>query len=536
MKYSKYSAVIIGSGISGLYLASRLSKSNNLKEGILLVTKSRLSECNSRLAQGGIVAVMPDINKEDSISSHIKDTIKAGAGLNDFNAVKYVSECSSLAVKSLIDMGVNFDKKKDGSLDFTLEAAHSLPRILHTKDKTGESIENVLIEKVKEAKEIETYEDTMAVEILTDKENIVRGVLLYNELSGEYEAVLTNALVIATGGAGQLYKHTTSLETNTGDGLYLANSIGAELLDMEFIQFHPTALASKNKATMPLVSEAVRGEGAKLVNSKGERFILKYSNMGELAPRDIVARGIYNELKESGEDCVFLDISDIGIEKFKTSFPKITAYCLEEGIDLNKGLIPVSPATHYFMGGIKVNLDFETNIKNLYAIGEASRTGFHGANRLASNSLLECIVGALALYENLSYKDLSAPKNYDEKIKNVISKYEKEEKGYIENAPSLKNEIKEIMWKYAGILRSEKYLNEGLYELSEIKRQIQGKKVFSDFASYEVRNMLDIAEIILNKAKERKNSIGAHFREDAISDIGDIEIIEDLKKNEFSVK
>ncbi len=536
MKYSKYSVVIIGSGISGLYLAHKLAKSKNNKDGVLVITKCETNECNSKLAQGGIVAVMPDVNKADSISSHVFDTVKAGAGLNDFNAVKYVSEYSALAIRGLINAGVKFDKKEDGSFDFALEAAHSLPRILHTKDKTGESIENALIEKVNKAKEVEIYEHTMAVQLLADKFNTVKGVITFNEREGEFEAILSNAVVIATGGIGQLYKYSTSRPPATGDGIYLAKQIGAEIADMEFVQFHPTALSVKNETTMPLVSEAVRGEGAKLVDKNGERFILKYDKMGELAPRDVVARAIYDELKQTNEECVYLDITDIGVEKFKKRFPSITKYCEDFGIDLNKKLIPVSPACHYLMGGIKVNLDFETNIKNLYAIGECARTGLHGANRLASNSLLECVVSAMGLYDNLSYKDLTAPKNYDEKIKNVISMYEEQDSSYIEDADLIKNKIKNIMWNYAGILRSEVLLRKGLYELEEIKQVIGKKQVFSDFNSYEIRNMLGVAEIIINSAIERRTSVGAHFRSDTYTNIDETVENRGIVNDEISVK
>ena len=536
MKYSKYSAVIIGSGISGLYLAHKLSKSKNNKDGILVITKASVNECNSRLAQGGIVAVMPDVNKADSISSHIFDTVKAGAGLNDFNAVKYVSEYSALAIRGLINAGVKFDKKEDGSFDFALEAAHSLPRILHTKDKTGESIENALIDKVNKAKDVEIYENTMAVELLVDKHNAVKGVIAFSEQTGEFEAILTNAVIIATGGIGQLYKYSTSRPVATGDGICLAKKAGAKIEDMEFVQFHPTALSVKNAETMPLVSEAVRGEGAKLVNKKGERFILKYDKKAELAPRDIVARAIYDELKNSNEDFVYLDITDIGPEKFKERFPQITNYCEEFGVDLNQKLIPVSPACHYLMGGIKVNLDFETNIKNLYAIGECARTGLHGANRLASNSLLECVVSAMGLYDNLTFQDLTAPKNYDEKIKNVISMYEEQEPSYIEDADIIKNKIKDIMWNYAGILRNEALLRKGLFELEEIKKLIENKTVFSDFNSYEIRNMLTVAEIVINSALERKESIGAHFRTDACTKNEEQIENKGIVENEISVK
>lgn len=536
MKYSKYSAVIIGSGISGLYLAHKLAKSKNNKDGVLVIAKSSVSECNSRLAQGGIVAVMPDVNKADSISSHVFDTVKAGAGLNDFNAVKYVSEYSALAIRGLINAGVKFDKKEDGSFDFALEGAHSVSRILHTKDKTGESIENALIQKVNSAKEVEIYEDTMAIELLVDSLNAVRGVLTFNEKSGEFEAVLSNAVVIATGGAGQLYKHTTSRPVTTGDGIYLASSVGAEISDMEFVQFHPTALSIDHRECLPLVSEAVRGEGAKLVNKNGERFILKYDKMGELAPRDIVARAIYDEMKQSGDSCVYLDITDIGVEKFKERFPAITKYCEENGVDLDKKLIPVSPAAHYLMGGVKVNLDFETNVKNLYAIGEAARTGLHGANRLASNSLLECVVSAMGLFDNLSYKDLSAPKNYDEKIKDLLSQYQDEDPIFIEESALVKEKIRDIMWQHAGILRDETSLKKGLFELNEVKKCLQNKKVFSDFASFEIRNMIGVSEIIIKAALERRNSAGAHFRRDTYAENKEITVVEDTINNEISVK
>ncbi len=536
MKYSKYSVVIIGSGISGLYLAHKLSQSKNIKDGVLVITKSSIDECNSRLAQGGMVAVMPDVNKGDSISSHVFDTVKAGAGLNDFNAVKYVSEYSALAIKGLINAGVKFDKKEDGSFDFALEGAHSLPRILHTKDKTGFSIENALVDKVSKSKEVEIYDNTMAIELLADKAGVVRGVLTFSETNGEFEAVLSNAVVIATGGAGQLYKYTTSRPVTTGDGIYLAGCAGAEISDMEFIQFHPTALGVAGQESLPLVSEAVRGEGGKLVNSKGERFILKYDKRGELAPRDIVARAIYDEIKQSGENYVYLDIKDIGEETFKQRFPSVTGFCVNNGIDLEKGLIPVSPAAHYVMGGVKVNLDFETCVKNLYAIGEAARTGLHGANRLASNSLLECVVSAMGLYDNLSYKDLSAPKNYDEKIKDKISTYETRETVFIEDSKEIKNKIKDIMWRYAGILRDENSLKKGFFELCEIKKSIPDSPVFSDFASYEVRNMVYACEIVIKSAIERRTSAGAHFRTDTYTENTQVKKAEDIQSGTLSVK
>ena len=385
MKYSKYSVVIIGSGAAGLYLALSVAKNNRLKDGILVVTKSSLNECNSRLAQGGIVSVMPDINKNDNVTSHVMDTIKAGCGLSDFNVAKFISENSSTVIKDLIDLGVEFDRDENGNLAFTLEAAHSMPRILHAGgDSTGRVIEDKLAECVRKSDSIEVYEGTIAVELLCDNKNTCRGVLVYNPNTDSYEAIYSNAVVLATGGVGQVYEYTTNPAVATADGVALAHLAGAEVSDMEFVQFHPTALkTSSGSKNMPLVSEAVRGEGAKLLNTNKESFMQMYDKREELAPRDVVARAIFHEMERTNSKNVFLDISPIGLERFKKRFPSITSICNECGIDLEEKLIPVAPAAHYFMGGVKVNLNMETSVKNLYAIGEVSRTGLHGANRLA---------------------------------------------------------------------------------------------------------------------------------------------------------
>ena len=260
MKYSKYSVVIIGSGAAGLYLALSVAKNNRLKDGILVVTKSSLNECNSRLAQGGIVSVMPDINKNDNVTSHVMDTIKAGCGLSDFNVAKFISENSSTVIKDLIDLGVEFDRDENGNLAFTLEAAHSMPRILHAGgDSTGRVIEDKLAECVRKSDSIEVYEGTIAVELLCDNKNTCRGVLVYNPNTDSYEAIYSNAVVLATGGVGQVYEYTTNPAVATADGVALAHLAGAEVSDMEFVQFHPTALkTSSGSKNMPLVSEAVR--------------------------------------------------------------------------------------------------------------------------------------------------------------------------------------------------------------------------------------------------------------------------------------
>ena len=518
MKYSKYSVVIIGSGAAGLYLAHRIATQKHLNDGVLVVTKSALNVSSSELAQGGIVAVLPEINKGDSISSHISDTIKAGCGLNDFNAVKHISQSSSCVIQDLINLGVEFDKTRDGKLSFALEAAHSIPRILHVKDATGRAIENVLIQKVRENDIIDIYEDTSAIELLVDDSNCAKGVIVYNRDADSYEAVYSNAVVIATGGIGQLYAHTTNPSVATGDGIALAYRAGAKVKNMEFVQFHPSALAVSNKTTMPLVSEAVRGAGAKLCDTKGNYFAKDFDTRGELAPRDIVARAIYTTMLKYGDDHVYLDISQMGIEYFRNRFPNIAKSCEDNGVDVSDGLIPVAPAAHYFMGGIETNIRAQTSIANLYAIGECACSGFHGANRLASNSLLECVVSAFELADLLSQKNLDAPKNFDEKVKTTLEKYVQDTEGICEledvDIDDIKNKIKDIMWEGAGIIRSKSKLLEAKKKLGELDSVINSASCAHINECYEVKNMLVVSSLIVDCALKRESSIGAHFRED----------------------
>lgn len=516
MKYSKYSVVIIGSGAAGLYLALSAARNKNLKDGILLITKSSLTDCNSRYAQGGIVAVMPEINKKDSVTGHVMDTIKAGCGLNDFNTVKFISENSSAVVNDLIDLGVDFDRNEDGSLAFTLEAAHSTPRILHAGgDCTGKKIEERLAELVRNSDMIEVYEGSLAVELLCDKKKSCCGVLLYNETQDFYEAIYSNAVVLATGGIGQLYEHTTNPDVATADGVALAKLAGAEVCDMEFIQFHPTALSVAGTKNMPLISEAVRGEGAKLVNAAGEYFMEKYHPKAELAPRDVVARSIFAEMKKTGAKNVFLDITPIGSERFRKRFPGITSILRQSGIDVEAGKIPVSPAAHYFMGGVKVNLNMETSVKNLYAIGEVARTGLHGANRLASNSLLECVVCAAHLADNLRERNLDAPKSFDGNVKATLELYDNASLGDIFETGILRRMLKKAMWENAGIVRTEEGLQNALRIIEDIKLITRNARIYATSDGFELRNSLIASELIVCAALKRTNSVGAHFREDA---------------------
>ncbi len=488
MEHSNHSTVIIGSGISGLYAALKLGAQG---ADVLLATKSKLGESNSRYAQGGMVGVMKD-NTADSVQSHVSDTIKAGAGLSEFNAVKFISEKSDAIVRDLLEFGVDFDRSDEGEFKYTLEAAHSVNRVLHSGgDATGRMIEEALCRAVRANDNIEVREKTTAVELLVEN-NECRGVILFD--GKNYETVYASAIILATGGIGQLYKYTTNPAGATGDGIALAHRAGAVLQDMEFVQFHPTALAIDKERF--LISEAVRGEGAKLVDADENEFMHKYHPQKELAPRDVVTRAIFNE----GD--VFLDASCIDSEKLKKRFPNIYKKCLEHGVDISRDLIPVAPAAHYFMGGIKTNLNGETSVKNLFAIGETASTGLHGANRLASNSLLECVVCAAAVAEHL--------KNVECRVENVEFLYGCAVNSFSERSEvdhstlyTLHSKLQEIMWEYAGIVRSEESLLTAASELENLH---------SD--DYELRNMIDVAKIIVRCALARKESRGAHFRTD----------------------
>lgn len=539
MKHSKYSVVIVGSGISGLYAAIKLSESMNLPDGILLLTKSQLSESNSRYAQGGIVGVLPE-NAPDSVSLHVADTIKAGCGLSDFNVVKFISENSQYAIKDLMSYGVEFDRDKQNGLTFTLEGAHSVRRILHVGgDATGYGIEKALVNKVKNdktiAENISIYEQCHAVELLIDAKGECRGIISFNEATKEFETIYAGATVLATGGVGQVYKYTTNPSVATGDGLALAVRAKAEIKDMEFIQFHPTALSLDNDESRFLISESVRGEGAKLVNSNGEYFMERYHEQKDLAPRDIVSRSIVKELEKTGEDRVFLDASLIPIDTFTTRFPNIYKKCLENGVDVTKDYIPVSPAAHYCMGGIKTSVDGTTSIRHLYAIGEAGCTSLHGANRLASNSLLECVVTAFELVNTLSFENLQVSDVIDDSILSTIKNYAPEDEPEVADCDvnELINRLKDTMWKNVGIIRDENSLLQALSDLKKISEEFGRNRFCTSAEEFELRNLLHVALVITNMALRRKESIGAHFRSD--SPVMEEKNSVEVKNNESSV-
>lgn len=515
MKYSEYSVVIVGSGAAGLYAALKISQQINLPEGVLLLTKSYLGNSNSLYAQGGIVGVLHQ-NPEDCVEKHVEDTLTAGAGLSDRSTVEYISEASDEVINDLIENGVDFDRNADGELTFTLEAAHSIRRILHAGgDATGRGITEALCREVRADENIVVMENAVAAELLVDSDQECKGVIVYNELTGEHEIVYTSALVLATGGLGQLYKYTTNPDGATGDGIDLAYNAGAIIQDMEFVQFHPTALAlSPESKDRFLISEAVRGEGARLINNHGMEFMSKYHDKRELAPRDIVTRAIYSEMNKEHKFNVFLNASMIDHMKLFKRFPTISKRCGECGIDISAKPIPVAPAAHYSMGGIKASVEGRTSIRGLYAIGECASTGLHGANRLASNSLLECVVCAYELADYLSFANLAIPKKIDENIRRIIDIYSQPLSEADYNIELLKANLKDIMWNNVGIIRSEENLLKARKEVENLKKAFKRTRKCLNKEEYEYRNMLSVASLIIDSALSRKESRGAHCRSD----------------------
>jgi len=512
MNFSAKAIVIVGSGIAGLYSAIKLSEKTDA--GILLVTKAALGESNSRYAQGGIASVLPQ-NTKDSVELHVQDTLEAGAGLTDESIARFISENSYEAIQDLIKYGVEFDKNQNNILELTLEAAHSVNRILHSGgDATGKNIELALAHKVQTIKNITIYQQTQAVELLIDSDKKCRGIVLFNEKSGDYEIVYSSAVILATGGVGQIYSNTTNPTIATGDGISLAYRAGAEIQDMEFVQFHPTAMNINENSPKFLISESVRGEGARLKNPDGEFFAFNYDPRGDLAPRDIVTRAIFAEMEKNGYSNVHLDTSSISSEKFSERFPNIEKACRENGIDLPQNPIPVSPAAHYLMGGIKISPEGKTSLDCLYALGEASCSGYHGANRLASNSLLECVVIAGNMAEYLAKQPLEVKPSSDCKINCLLAQYEKMFFDYKQDVLSFINLLKKEMWENAGIIRTELGLKKVLRAINEIKLEFNQEFKCRNLMEYELRSLLCVSELIVKSALERKESRGGHYRKD----------------------
>lgn len=512
MKSTNSTIIIIGSGIAGLYAAIKLSEINDKQ--ITLVTKSSLRESNSRYAQGGIVGVLPE-NIFDSVDLHVEDTLYAGAGLTDPAVARFISQNSAEAIKDLIKYGVDFDKDDTDQISLTLEAAHSVRRILHAGgDSTGRSIELALSNLVENNKNIQIYQKTQAVELLIDENNDCKGVVVLNTKTGEYETIAASAVVIATGGVGQVFSNTTNPKIATGDGIVLAYRANALMQDMEFIQFHPTALTIEENDTRFLISESVRGEGAKLKNLNGDYFAHNYDSRGDLAPRDVVTRSIFFETQKTSTPHVYLDTSSIDPNRIKERFPNIIRVCKDNGIDILRDNIPVSPAAHYFMGGIKISVNGKTSVNGLYAIGEASCTSLHGANRLASNSLLECVVIARELARHLNTINLSSDVKFDNVINHTIELYSNDAPDSLQNIPELTRQLKATMWENVGIVRNEKTLSKALETINNLKLTFNQNQKYNTLEEYEFRNLLTIANLITKSAIARKESRGAHYRDD----------------------
>ena len=495
---TKTDFLVIGSGLSGLWFSLNASKYGKC----IIATKDAVSESNTKYAQGGIAAVF---GKDDSFESHIKDTLNAGAGLCNEKNVRIMVENGPAEIKRLVSYGVNFDRN-NGELELGREGAHSSRRILHHKDATGAEVENKLVSAVKSNKNIFVMEKTILLKLLAEDKKC-HGALFLDLRKNSLLAVMAKCIVLATGGIGQAYKHTVNPEIATGDGIAAAFEIGAEIRDMEFVQFHPTALDA-DADVMPLITEAIRGEGAYLVNSRNERFV-KHP-LKELAPRDILSLEMFNEMKNGK---VYLDVSHRDKEFIKSRFPNIYKKCLEFGVDITKDRIPVTPAAHFLCGGIKDSYG-RTSVKNLFAIGECACTGVHGANRLASNSLLECLVfsSRAARKAKENQKDFFVPlKNTIKKTDFNIKKINKDEE---KELIILQGKLKNLMWGKAGIIRTKNGLKSALLEIASFDKLIENNyKNNVNRTIIETKNMLSVARLIVKSSLKRRKSVGCFYLE-----------------------
>ncbi|WP_421659578.1 L-aspartate oxidase [Leptothermofonsia sp. ETS-13] len=528
----RFDVLVIGAGAAGLYAALCLSK--DLQIG--LVTKDTPSLSASDWAQGGIAAVMAP---EDSTALHLEDTLRAGAGLCDYAPVKFLVEQASECIHSLIKMGVVFDRH-NGDLALTLEAAHSRRRVLHAADTTGRAVVSTLIAQVLNRKNIQMISQALTLNLWMDAANQrCQGVcLLYH---GQIRWLRAGVVILATGGGGQVFAQTTNPTLSTGDGVAIAHRAGAILRDLEFVQFHPTAL-TKPEAPRFLISEAVRGEGAHLVDAQGRRFAFDYHPAGELAPRDVVSRAIFSYLQKTYTDPaaahVWLDLRPIPVETIQHRFPNIIQVCQQWGIDVFREPIPVAPAAHYWMGGIATNLFNQTSIAGLYAVGETASTGVHGANRLASNSLLECIVfGAQFAYLDVpQIRETGADDGYQQPVKETfpaaISALTLNEINTIE---FLRYQLPRLVWQSAGICREGQGMEAAIAQIQQWQQEflalpisqsllnlqpkrpmrLDGPDTESHLRTWaETRNLLDIGYLILKSAYFRTESRGGHYRSD----------------------
>ncbi|MHA1266770.1 MAG: L-aspartate oxidase [Candidatus Helarchaeota archaeon] len=505
MSKMKTDILVIGSGIAGLFFALK----TNPFAHVTIITKKERAESNTNYAQGGIAAVLSPL---DSFESHIEDTLRAGNGLCDREVVEKIVKNGPARIKELIEFyNVQFTRTSDGKFfDLGMEGGHSQRRILHTKDLTGREIESSLLVAASKA-EIPIYENYVAINLVSDNDRVVGAYVLDSKRKRVIE-IQAKIIVLATGGAGKIYLYTSNPDIATGDGIAMAYRAGATIMNMEFFQFHPTCLYHPYAKSF-LISEALRGEGAILVDKDGNQFMEKYDERKELAPRDVVARAIDAELKRSGDDCVFLDISHRDPAFIKARFPGIYQKCLEFNIDITKSKIPVVPAAHYCCGGVKAKVDGITDIQNLLVIGESSCTGLHGANRLASNSLLEAVVCA---YEAAK----TSKRLLQEGIK--LQKFRPWEVGDAVDSDEAVvisqnwDEIRRFMWNYVGIVRTNKRLERAKKRIELLKEEINEYYWHSVITSdlIELRNLATVAELTIDSALSRKESRGIHYNLD----------------------
>jgi L-aspartate oxidase len=483
--------LIIGSGVAGLRAAIEMAPYGS----VLVVTKESPSESSTEYAQGGIAAAISD---EDRVGIHFEDTLKAGDGLCSKVAVKTLVEEGPERIMELISWGAEFDRE-GLKLALTIEAAHSRRRILHAHgDSTGKELERVLLNKVRSFKSVRKYPYSFTIDLIMNNSECHGAYVLRD---GEVTSLFSKATILATGGAGQIFSRTTNPLVATGDGMAIAYRAGTELEDMEFVQFHPTSLYSPT-APQFLLSESMRGEGAILLNINRQRFMEDYHPMAELAPRDIVSRAIITEMVKTKSNHVYLDLRHLEKDFVKKRFPRIYSTCLQYDIDITEDLIPVSPSAHYMMGGIRTNLDGETNIKGLYAAGEVTCTGVHGANRLASNSLLEGLVFGARSGRAALRTEISPVRK---------AKYQLDASS-IKDSNEIRRTLRKLMWERAGIIRCAESLgmaNERLLSWKEIT-----ERKYLSRNELELKNMITVANIIVKAALMRKGSIGAHFRSD----------------------
>ncbi len=498
--YREFDVIIIGAGLAGIYTALNIDQS--LKIGIFI--KDKINKGSSELAQGGIAAEIEF--DENKIEEHYEDTLKAGSYHNNTEATRVLVTEAGENIKKLIALGVEFDKTADGEILKTLEGGHRSRRILHAGgDATGHMIMTGLRKALATRDNIEIFEEDMAYELI-HKKNKALGVITINQ-KNEIKHIFANKVIIASGGIGGIYKNTTNEKFACGDGIAMAYRAGIKIKDMEFVQFHPTALYEEEKRGQKfLISEAVRGEGAILRNIEGVRFMQKYSPLLELAPRDIVSQSIYREMFDTWSDHVYLDIRHKTKKFLVNRFPTIYNRCLEAGIDMSKDLIPVAPVEHFLCGGIDVDTMGHTSMENLYAVGECSHTGVHGANRLASNSLLECVV-----FGGRVSNEINNQKETFEEREIYFPAEASEFKPF--NFKSIRVEIRDMMDKYVSIVRTSEGLEIAKKIIERHYKNLKKINVLSRYY-YETLNMATVALLVINAAIERKESIGCHYRID----------------------